>query len=376
MYSMICDGIEIAKTAAGDIAIYNGPLKEKINSAAQVTITLLPKNPYKDAIQLRKSEIILTRRGAEIFRGQMLEKAVDTYGFTQYIGLSDLSYLQESWMGPFSFTGSGVELLRRLLANHNNRVSERKRIYLGNIGKTGLGTSITYELKAYRRTWDIISDLLNQYGGLVELNTGDDGLRYLDWVDDSNRFSTRLVRWGDNLAAIEAEEDCSDLITCLEAEGDDGMVVSVRDEEAILERGEIWGNAKFDAASMSDLIAQAEAYIEAHRNPARMVTASVVGDDSAKAEPFRIADFNHVVSARHNVDEWLPVTAINTDLTGKKRPQVTLGTNPAILTASNKAARNRAWLRTLIGREPTRVYAIDLTGIRAQHNGVLATAKE
>lgn len=376
MYSLICDGIEIAKTAAGDIAIYNGLLKEKINSAAQVSITLLPKNPYKDAIQLRKSEIILTHRGTEIFRGQMLEKAVDTYGFTQYIGLSDLSYLQDSWMAPFVFTGYGVELFRILLANHNNRVSERKRIYLGNISKTGLGTSITYEGKAYRRTWDIISDLLNQYGGLVELNTGDDGLRHLDWVDDSNRFSTRLVRWRDNLAAIEVVEDCGDLITCLEAEGDDGMVVSVRDEEAILERGEIWGNAKFDAASMSDLIAQAEAYIEDHRNPARMVTASVVGDDSAEVEPFRVADFNHVESARHNVDEWLPVTAINHDLTGKKRPQVTLGTNPAILTASNKSDRNRAWLRTLVGREPARVYAIDLTGVRAQHSGVLATAKE
>ena len=375
MYSLICDGIEIAKTAAGDIAINNGSIREKINSAAQVSFTLLPTNPYKDAVQLRKSEIIILHHGAEIFRGQMLEKTVDTYGFTEYTGLSDLSYLQDSWQAPFLFTGYGFELIQRILDIHNNKVKPPKRIYRGTVKKSGLGSSITYEIKTYRRTWDIISDLLNQYGGLVELRTGDDGLRYLDWVDDSNRFSTRLVRWGDNLAAIEVEEDCGDLITCLEAEGDDGMVVSVRDEEAILERGEIWGNAKFDAASMSDLIAQAEAYIEAHRNPARMVTASVVGDNSTD-DPFHIADFNHVLSTRHSVDAWLPVTAINTDLTGKKRPQVTLGTNPAILTASNKAARNREWLRTLIGREPTRVYAIDLSGIRAQHNGVLATAKE
>lgn len=376
MYSLICDGIEIAKAAAGNIAIYNGSLKEKINSAAQISVTLLPTNPYKDAVQLRQSEIVLLRNGFEISRGQMLAKTVDTYGFTEYTGLSDLSYLQDSWQAPFLFTGYGFELIQRLLDTHNTKMPPLKRIYRGTVKKSGLGSSITYELKAYRRTWDIISDLLNQYGGLVDLRTDDDGLRYLDWLDDSNRFSTRLVRWGDNLAAIVVEEDCGDLITCLEAEGNDGMVVSVLDDEAIEERGKIWGNAKFDTASMPDLIAQAEAYVAANKKPARTVKATVIDNGSGEEEPFRIADFNHVLSASHNVDEWLPVTEINTDLTGKKRPRVILGTEPATLTASSKASRNRAWLRTLVGREPAKVYAIDLTGIRAQHNGVLATAKE
>lgn len=375
MYSVICDGIEIARTAAGDISIYGGALRERINSAAQISVTLLPTNPYKDAAQLRKSEIALLCDGLELFRGQMLTKTVDTYGFTEYTGLSDLSYLQDSWIPPFSFNGYGFELIQRLLEIHNSKMPISKCIYFGAVKKTGLGSSISYETKSYRRTWDILSDVLDEHGGLVELHTGDDGRRYLDWVDDSNRFSTRIVRWGDNLASIEVEDDCGDIITCIEAEGEDGLAVSVMDDEAIMERGEIWGNAKFDTASATELIAQAGEYIKSHRNPVRMATASVVGSNSAN-EIFHIADFHHVLSALHNVDSWLPVTAINTDLTGKKCPMVTLGTDPAILTENSRAARTRKWLQTLVGREPERIYAIDSTDIRAQHSGVLATAKE
>lgn len=367
MYSLICDGELIARTAAGDIAFESGSLQERVSAAPVLSCVLLPENPYKNLIALRSSVLTLERVGTEIFRGQAVGTTLNEDGFFEISALGDMSYLSDVLIAPFTWSGTLSGLLGQILSRYNAGASAWKKIYKGTVGLTG---TVDFEEKSYKTAWDLISGLCEEHGGMLEMRWLNDGTRGLDWLVDSGRYSRQAALWGDNLLSLEIDQDASEIVNTLIAQGekvnDVELVETVTDEDSIALYGAIFGTEKFDGAETSAaLIARAQEALAKMSRAARSVSGSAIDRWEDGFTPFRLGDFVRAESLQHLVDEWLVCSEIKHDLTMGRPVQVTLGRIGDSMTAGSRTGIINRWITGTQGAAPPKARAKDRNGAYA-----------
>lgn len=367
MYSLICDGQLIAQTSAGHIAFETGTLLERVSAAGVLSFTLLPENPYKDLIALRSSVLVLERDDAEIFRGQVVSTTVNESGFFEVSGLGDMSYLRDVLVAPFTYSGTLSGLFGQILTYYRAGASAAKKIYAGTVGVSA-GT-VSYELTGYRSAWDLISGLTDTYGGVLSMRQLADGTRGLDWLVDSGLYSSQTALLGDNLLSIEIDNDSSDVVNTLIAEGDDDIVVTRTNAASIARYGVVYGYQRFNGVgNVVDLTNLADAVLASISKQARSVSGHAIDKWKAGEKgfaPYSVGSFVRAVSQEHLLDEWLVCSELRHDLTGAKPVQVTLGRIGDSLTASGRTIAINRWIAGTQGATPPRARAKDRNGAYA-----------
>lgn len=374
MYALICDGQLIAQSSGGNIAFEAGTLLQRVGAAGVLSCTLLPENPYKDAIALRASVLEVQRNGAEIFRGQAVSTKVNEYGFFEISGLSDLSYLRDVIIAPFSYSGTLSQILGQVLSYYRQGCSVPRRLFRGTVGVSA-GT-VSYALTSYRSAWDVLSDLTNTYGGVLGVSWRSDGYRGVDWLDDPGVYSEQAAIWGDNLLSLEIDNDSSDVVNTLIAEGDNNITVTRSDAASVAKYGAVYGYRRFNGVgNVIDLTDLADAALPKLSSQARSVSGRAVDKWEQGFPPFDIGRYVHTISRQHLVDEWLICSELRHDLTGAKPVQVTLGRIGDSLTASGRTVTLNRWIAGTRGSQPPRNRAIDANSVYAiDYNGMYAAA--
>lgn len=367
MYSLICDGQLIARTAAGDIAFEAGVLQERVSAAGVLSCTLLPENPYTNLIALRSSVLTLERAGTEIWRGQAVDSLQNEDGFFELSCLGDMSYLSDVLIAPFTYSGTLSGLFGQILTYYNAGASTWRRLYKGTVNVTG---SVDYEQTSYKSAWDLISELTEDYGGMLEVRWLNDGTRGLDWLVDSGRYSRQAALWGDNLLSLEIEQDASEVVNTLIAQGervnDADLIETVTDAGSIALYGAIFGFERFAGAETSQaLISRAQAALDKLKRAARSVSGRAFDRWEDGKTPFRVGDFVRTVSRQHLLDEWIVCSELKHDLTMGKPVEVTLGRIGDSMTASSRTGLINKWIAGTQGSAPARARAIDANGAYA-----------
>lgn len=367
MYSLICDGTLIAKTGADELSFESGSLLERASTAGVLSCTLMPENPYQNLIALRSSVLSLQRSGAEIFRGQAISTELNEDGFFLISGLGDMSYLRDVLISPFTFTGTLAGLFGQILTYYNARAGAKKKIYAGDVDIPG---SVSYELTSCRTAWDLISDLTETYGGVLEMVWMNNGTRGISWKKDSGHFSEQPALWGDNLLSLQIEEDASDVVNTLIAEGDDSLTVTRTDSASVALYGPVYGYRRFQGVSTAHALnTQADALLAQMKAAARSVAGHAIDKWELGFEPFRVGDFVRAISRVHLLDEWIVVSELRHDLTMAKPLQVTLGRIGDSMTASGRTALINQWIAGTQGQTPPLFYALDADGVYALDAG-------
>lgn len=367
MYSLICDGELIARTSAGDIAFEGGTLHERVSAAPVLSCVLLPENPFTNLIALRSSVLTLERAGTEIFRGQAVGTTLNEDGFFEISALGDMSYLSDVLIAPFTWSGTLSGLLGQILSRYNAGASTWRRIYKGTVTVTG---TVAYELKNYKSAWALINELTEKYGGMLEVRWLNDGTRGLDWLVDSGRYSRQTALRGDNLLSLEIEQDASEVVNTLIAQGekvnDVDLIETVTDAGSIALYGAVYGFERFEGAETSSaLITRAQAALDKLIRAARSVSGRAFDKWEDGETPFRVGDFVRTISRQHLLDEWLVCSELKHDLTMGKPVQVTLGRIGDSLTASSRTGLINKWIAGTQGSQPARARAVDRNGAYA-----------
>lgn len=363
MYDLRCDGVLIARTAADALSFESGSLLERVSSAGVFSCTLQPENPYQNMVALRSSVLTLERAGSEIFRGQAISTEVNEDGFFLISGLGDMSYLRDVLISPFTFTGTLSALFGQILTYYNARATAKKRIYKGTVEIAG---NISYELTSCRTAWDLISDLTETYGGVLEMLWKNDGTRGINWLINSHRFSDQAALWGDNLLSLQIEQDASDVVNTLIAEGDEGLTVTRSNSASVAQYGAVYGYQRFQGVTTSAALqTAADAALAEMKSAARSVAGHAIDKWEKGFEPFRVGDFVRAISRVHLLDEWIVVSELRHDLTMAKPLQVTLGRIGDSMTASGRTGLINKWIAGTQGQTPPLYYAVDADGVYA-----------
>ena len=237
-----------------------------------------------------------------------------------------------------------------------------RQISRGTIGKTGLGTSMSYTLTSWRSAWDIISELVNQYGGFLRLRTGSGGARLLDWLDDSGHFASQSILWGDNLLSLSVRQDATGVVNSIRATSGQDLSILVEDAASIAQYGLVRVHRSYVAETAAQLTTLAQKDLAAMQAAAVQISGMAWDKwrDEEGAEPFCVGDFAQTVDPTHRIDQWIMISELRHDLTGGTPEQVTLGAMPKSLTRSERSGVINTWIISTQGRAPTPVYAIDV----------------
>lgn len=248
-----------------DTQIYNDELSEEMGKTPTFTFDIPAGHPNADKLLPLSSEVFVYRDDEIIFYGREISPSTDLYNTRTVECVGALSYLADSMIAPFAHTGSLTAFLSAVIEKHNAMVEARKQFTLGLVtisGETGYR-----EVTGYTDALSLLSNLIvGAYGGYLRVRL-ENGVQYLDYVEDYGGTNSQQVRFGENVLDLTRQIDASDVVTCLIAQGaedENGSfpTVTVMDDAAIAKWGKIWAQVTFDSITdAAALQAAAEAYL-------------------------------------------------------------------------------------------------------------------
>ena len=157
---------------ADDICIYNSRSVEKEsrlidpvltleeNYAGSFEFSIPPSNIGYSLIQRMTSEIVVKRNNTEIWSGRVLSEESDFYNIRKLYCEGELAYLNDTVQPQAEYHDITVRgFLETLLTNHNSKVTDNKKFYVGIVTVTDTNDSL-YRYTNFENTFDCISDKL------------------------------------------------------------------------------------------------------------------------------------------------------------------------------------------------------------------------
>lgn len=180
--------------------IISAKLQENINKISSFVFSIPTTHKCYDDIKKLQSEIVVREvyTDVEIFRGRVIEEDIDFYNTKEITCEGVLGYLNDTKKSPYVHTGSIYEFLKLLLDEHNKKVTNRQKIYLGSVTVVDNNDYIRLESQDYEYTLNIIQNkIVSKYGGVLLLRRANNK-NYLDYLSEYN-ISNQTISFGENL---------------------------------------------------------------------------------------------------------------------------------------------------------------------------------
>lgn len=226
------------------------------NKAPIVNFKLLPNsnffNKLKKFIDLIEIYKINDKADDEkIFDGRVLdvkkEMTSDGMFYNDVICEGLLNYLIDSTVGLWELHPAEVpkdspayaeanydtrKFLKKILDNHNSKVDDKKKIYLGNVTLIDSVYCITNRETSLNVIYD---KLVNNKGGFLNLREVD-GKYYLDYLKENPVKDESNVEIGVNLKDIQVEDSLKSICTRLIGVGSEGKITSVAEDLELIKQ--------------------------------------------------------------------------------------------------------------------------------------------
>ena len=368
MYKIIIDGHLVYSPYDQQLSVYDANVELLQNDISTFEMVLPKSNPYADSIIRMKSKVLVTEDGILLFSGVVCEDEVDLDGNKLIRCKNDLFYLDQTIIRPYrygsyeegtciTFNGNGDEVettvleatnvsaasfFEAIIAKHNAVSS-----HPFTIGTVNVQAQSVFENDNYDSTWAVISSLLEEVGGFIQLRYSNDASTiYIDWVENFSDTNLQTVEYAKNLLDFNSETSGLELATVLiplgatietseiieDEDGDEVEVVSsskiditsvnggrdyIQDNDAVALYGHIEATHEWETITEpSELLLVAQDYLQDMIYHTRTITVKAVDlkyvDDYAT--PIRMHKYIRVVSEANGIDNSYLPTSMNIDL--------------------------------------------------------------
>lgn len=333
--------------------IFNSKLKLEVNKAGAFDFTVYPTHPLFARIKKLKSILEVYQDETLLFRGRVLD---DELAFDRAKGViceGELAYLNDTVLRPYEFSGGVREYLELLVEQHNSQVPIEKQFKVGTVTVKDPNDYIVRSDKTYPQTWDVVeSKLIKSLGGYLIVRR-ENGVNYLDYLEDSNKKSLQKIELGQNLLDLATRSSATELYTAIlplgkEAESEDGQKGArltiesvtggkdfIQDDEAVEKYGFL-----MKSVTWNDVTVATNLLNKAKQELAQLIKLSLTLDLTAidlslvdaTIDEFRVFEYVQVVSVPHGVDELLLVEKQELHLTNPSQDKLSIGYQRKTLT--------------------------------------------
>ena len=330
------------------LTLAEAKLDLEVGKAGSFTFKIYPTNIGYNYFQKFKSYVSLYREDRLIFSGRVLEEKKGFSNEKTIICEGLLAMLNDSIIRPFLFQGTITEFLTMLINNHNSQVSEDKQFTLGTVTVTDPNNYIARSREGYNSTMALFDDTVSTLGGYFVVRP-ENGVLYIDYLEDFTAESGQEVNFGENLLDITKESSGTELITALiplgaesEETQEDGTVIrrkltieSVNDgndylsnTEAIEKYGFILGTHEWnDVTRPENLKTKGEAYLA--QAVMEKTTINISAVDMAKAgadiDSFLAGEYVNIKSSVHSIDAKMLIKKQSLNLLNPSQNKLTVG---------------------------------------------------
>ncbi|WCG23668.1 phage tail protein (plasmid) [Vagococcus lutrae] len=354
MYRVELDGETLYDPRLKDYDIFTPKLKLEVNKAGAFDFKVYPSHPLYNRIFKLKSIIEVYQDSTLLFRGRVLDDEMDFNKAKMVICEGELAYFNDSILRPYEFTGSVKDYLKLIINQHNSQVQAARRFTLGNVTVTDPNDYIVRSDRTYPKTWDVVENkLIKSLGGYLMVRR-ENGINYIDYLEDSNRKSLQKIELGKNLLDLATQSSASEVYTAIlplgaeltneegEETGERLTIESVnggkdfiQDDEAVQKYGFI-----MKVGDWKDVTIASNLLRKARQELAQLVRLSLTLELTAvdlsmidvNIDEFRVFEYVDVLSEPHGVNESLLVEKMELNLTSPANNKITIGRQQKSLT--------------------------------------------
>ena len=332
MYKIFADNTLIYDSTLEDYKIGKGVVTLETNKSGSFIFSVYPDHFFYDKFIRLKTVITVYKADKIVFRGRILNDKSDYWNNKEITCEGELSFLQDSIIRPFTFTGTPEELFTRFIQDHNSQVDDFKKFKIGTVTVTDPNNYIARSNTAYESAFSNLNSRLidDSLGGYFYITHGEDGrdeIPTLNYLADFSKISTQTVEFGENLKDYTKTVKANDIATAiipLGAEVDDGdsttenpklTIASVNDgkdyvysEAGVALYGWIFKSVEWnDVTDANNLKTKAEAYVENVVNQNITIELKVIDLHliDKTIESINVCDYVRIRSVPHNFDSIL-----------------------------------------------------------------------
>lgn len=342
------------------------------NSIDCLTFTIYPDNPGYEALNRLTTtiEVVNGKTGKVDFEGRVVKapafmdsdgtigKSVTCEGVEAYLCDSVQPYLAEQqWSGDSSRNGL-QQFIDYVLARHNERVEDHKKVYRGVVDlityQTSQGVYKGLQRDSTRET--LQSKLVDVFGGEMRVRrSSDDGKLYLDYSEKLGDDSSTTIELAQNMASATLDEEPTQVITRLYPLGkkpdgsDDYLTIAsvnsgkeyIEDADAkavygVIEGTHIWE----DMTVAANLKSAAQSWLPINNQfpTSAAVDAYDLSLIDLAPEEFRLYDWYQVKNSLIGLDQSLEVVKQVIDINEPHNSTIELGDSTYVQSSKATAA--------------------------------------
>lgn len=313
----------------------------EVNKVGSFSFLLPPQNPLYDGIQKLASIITVYDDDNEIFRGRVLHDDKNFYNQKEVYCEGELSFLLDSLVRPYSYSGSVTGLFEQYISNHNSQVESQKQFKVGKVTVTDPNDYIVRASSNYPNTWTEVNDkCLDLLGGYIRTRK-ENGIRYIDWLVDAGKISNQIIEFGVNMLDISEYISADSIFTVLlplGARGEDETPLTIAsvnngkdyivDDDAVKLFGYIWKTETWDDVTVaSNLLSKGKKFLKSGVELAVSLSLKAIDLHLIDVDETRIdiGDMVRVISIPHKVDNYFMCTKIDLDLVNPDSSEYSFG---------------------------------------------------
>jgi phage minor structural protein len=368
MYKVLLDGTSMCDSRIEELALINPFVELVENQAGSFTFKIPPEHPMYNAIQRRKSVIQVVKNNELLFSGICVEETEDFFKQKEVYCEGEFTYFNDSIQRPARYKNYTVlQLLEAFVACHNGQVEEQKRFQVGIVTVEGI-----YDAYCYTNMETTMAcfkaDLINVFGGFFRVRY-QDGIKYLDYLKESQNVNSQVIRLGKNLLDYTSNIDSTDIATAIIPLGDPWAsspvkgidvkrtIESVNDgvdylfnQDAVNTFGWIFKKVEFpDIRKASTLKQKGEEYLADLQFDNVFIEAKAIdlSNVDSSVESFKLSDSVKVISEAHGMNRYFHVTEQRINLNNPEKDTITLGRSDRLgLSSQTSSAINKNQITT------------------------------
>ncbi len=203
-----------------NLMLVNPKLSLEDNGAGQLTFQIYENNMNYNTVRKLYPVLSVIRDDVTIFKGRVISDKRDFYNGKRIEAEGKLSFLNDSFLEPFSFSGSPLELFRMIIENHNAHVKDWQQFKVGEVTVVDNNDYIVRSSENMLNSWDALKEKCFQssLGGHIRIRYEGDG-DYIDWLADYDRISSQHIEFAKNMLDISSEVDATETYTAIRPVG-------------------------------------------------------------------------------------------------------------------------------------------------------------
>lgn len=372
MYKVLLDNTLMYDPRIEELALIKPIVKLEENKAGSFTFTIPPKHPRYDDIKKRKSIIQVYRNEEEepIFSGMCIEATIDFYKQKAVTCEGELSYFNDTVQRPARYQNISVRgLLEAYVSKHNEQVEKEKQFAVGMVTVQDNNDSLYRYTNMQTTMTELKEDLIDDLGGFFRIRHVN-GVKYLDYLADSQNTCKQEIRLGENLLDFTTNLDTSNLATAIiplgqtlevsPVEGLDGVKLTIESvnsgkdyvysEDAVKAFGWIYKTVEWSGVTTPQALKRkGEKYLKETQFENMVIEAKAIDLSliDKSLERFKLSDSIRVVSKPHGLDKFFRLTRQTINLQQSENDAITLG-KEEFLSLSAKTAQTYEEIRKAI----------------------------